>query len=156
MAQGKYADLVKKWRPEACQPGDIVDTSGRILGQHNGIVHFTIGQRRRLNLSSPEPLFVIRLAPEKNQVIVGHHSELATQTVRLKEINWLLNPQKFEQGKECYVKFRSSQEPLPAVVRVTHGGAIVEFKDPEYGVSPGQACVFFEKSRVLGGGWITS
>lgn len=143
---GDYASLVKKLRPEAGTSGDIVDLSGRKVGEHRGLIHFTIGQRRGLEIGgSPEPLYVVRLDPENARVIVGPRAALAVTAARLSEIN----PLGTTDGA-LSVKVRSLAKPVPA--RLV--GDRVLFDAPEYGVSPGQAAVLYAGDRVLGGGWI--
>ena len=144
---GDYAGLVKKLRPEAIAGGDIVDQSGRVLGQHQGIVGFTIGQRRGLDVGGQaEPLYVVRLDPVGRRVIVGPRSALAVGSIRLSEINLIGAP--FDGS--LTVKVRSMAKPVSAI-RV---GDWLHFNAPEYGVSPGQAAVFYAGERVIGGGWI--
>jgi tRNA-uridine 2-sulfurtransferase len=149
---GDYAEVVERLKPEASEPGEIVDADGRVLARHNGLVHFTVGQRKGLGLSGNEaPLFVLRLEPETRRVVVGPRSALATSTLVLKEVNWLADP---AAAAECMVKVRSMRPPVAAKVTANGGGASVELAAPEDGVAPGQACVFYKGSQVLGGGWI--
>jgi len=143
---GDYASLVKKLRPEAGAGGDVVDLAGRKLGEHRGLIHFTIGQRRGLEIGgSPEPLYVVRLDPENARVIVGPRAALAVTAARLSEIN-RLGP----TDGALSVKVRSLAKPASARLI----GDRVLFDTPEYGVSPGQAAVLYAGDRVLGGGWI--
>lgn len=149
---GDYADVVKRLRPEAGEAGDIVDLEGRVLARHDGIVHFTIGQRKGLGLSgNAEPLFVVKLEPETRRVVVGPRQALQTSRIVLKDVNWLADP---AEAADCAVKVRSMRAAVPARVTATPGGATVELATPEEGVAPGQACVFYRGSKVLGGGWI--
>ena len=144
---GDYAAVVTRVRPEAAQPGEIVDLEGRVLGEHRGLIHFTVGQRRGLDLGGrAEPLYVVRLEPEERRVVVGPKAALAVRAARLSGLNWLGEGQ--SQGLS--VKVRSMARPAPAAF----DGAAVIFDAPEYGVAPGQAAVIYEGSRVLGGGWI--
>jgi tRNA-specific 2-thiouridylase len=144
---GDYASLVKKLRPEAEAGGDIVDLTGRKLGEHKGLIHFTIGQRRGLEIGgSPEPLYVVRLDPAARRVIVGPREALAVASARLSGINWLGGDHK----GPLTAKVRSLAKPVPAVL----DGDRVLFDSPEYGVAPGQAAVLYAGDRVLGGGWI--
>ncbi|MEG3088268.1 tRNA 2-thiouridine(34) synthase MnmA [Sphingomonas sp. PB4P5] len=144
---GDYASLVKKLRPEAQAGGAIVDLAGRQLGEHSGIVNFTVGQRRGLEIGgSPEPLYVVRLEPETRRVVVGPRIALAVDGARLTEINWLGG----DHVGPLTVKVRSMAKPVPA--RLEAGRVL--FDAPEYGVSPGQAAVLYDGERVLGGGWI--
>lgn len=156
---GDYASVIEKLRPGAAEPGDIVDHEGNVRGQHDGVLHYTIGQRRGLGIGGlSEPLYVVKLDVENKQVIVGPKSMLATRTVPVREINWL-GDKPFESQKEWHlsVKVRSTRPPREAIVRPTGPTtAEVELLTPEEGVSPGQACVFYasEGSRIFGGGWI--
>jgi len=155
--QGRYADVVTKLRPDAAKPGEIVDLSGRVLGRHSGIVHFTIGQRRGLGLaetgaSGGEPLFVVKLDAQNARVVVGPRETLRTRTVALRDVNML-----GDLPALCAVKVRSTRPPVPARVTLRDDRtASVELLSPEEGVAPGQACVFYEEggTRVFGGGWI--
>ena len=156
---GNYASVIEKLRPGAADPGEIVDLEGNILGQHRGVIHYTIGQRRGLGIGGlGEPLYVVTLDPTTRRVIVGPKAALATRIVPVREINWL-GDAPFESQPEwpVAVRVRSTRPPRPAVIRpLSATSAEVELLDPEDGVSPGQACVFYAAtgSRVLGGGWI--
>ncbi|MCR9127499.1 MAG: tRNA 2-thiouridine(34) synthase MnmA [Rhodobacteraceae bacterium] len=156
---GDYAAVIEKLRPGAADPGDIVDTEGRVLGQHKGVIHYTVGQRRGLGIGGlSDPLYVVRLDVDKRQVIVGPKSLLATRRVPIAEINWL-GDAPFDSRPEWHlsVKVRSTRPPREAVVRpLSATTAEVELLSAEEGVSPGQACVFYETggTRVFGGGWI--
>ncbi|GAB4386965.1 tRNA 2-thiouridine(34) synthase MnmA [Albidovulum sp.] len=156
---GDYAAVIEKLRPGAADPGEIVDLDGRPLGTHQGVIHYTIGQRRGLGIGGlAEPLYVVRLDPERRQVVVGPKSALATRIVPVREINWL-GDGPFEGAREwpLEVRIRSTRPPRPALVRpLSRTTAEVELIEPEEGVSPGQACVFYDpgSTRVLGGGWI--
>lgn len=151
---GSYARLVEKLRPGSLEPGEIVHLDGRVLGHHQGIIRYTIGQRKGLGVSSSDPLFVIRLNPETHQVIVGPKEALACAEIFLKEVNWLgENPPPASQ--RILLKLRSSQNPLPAtLVLGPQNTARLVLDTPEYGVAPGQAGVFYDHTRLLGGGWI--
>ncbi|NBZ87520.1 tRNA 2-thiouridine(34) synthase MnmA [Stagnihabitans tardus] len=155
---GSYADVILKLRPEAADPGEIVDLEGRVLGNHNGVIHYTVGQRKGLGVGGlAEPLYVLRLDPENRRVVVGPKSALATRRVPIREVNWL-GDLPFDAGEHhIEVKVRSTKPPRPAIIRpISATEAEVELLDPEDGVSAGQACVFYEpgSTRVLGGGWI--
>jgi tRNA-specific 2-thiouridylase len=157
---GNYAAVIEKLRPGAAEPGEIVDLDGRALGTHEGVIHYTIGQRRGLGIGGGAPLYVVRLDVESRQVIVGPREALATRTVPVSGINWI-GDSDFDAapkaGWEAAVKVRSTRPPAPARIHPRGDGAAeVELMDPEEGVAPGQACVFYapEGSRVLGGGWI--
>ena len=151
---GRYADIVLRLRPETAEPGDIVDLDGRAVGRHDGIIHYTVGQRRGIGIGGTDrPLYVVRLEPETRQVVVGPRAALATRTVRLSGVNWLGGD---AHGiRDCEVKVRSAQPPVAATLALGDGGrAEVTFAVPGHGVAPGQACVFYDGDRVLGGGWI--
>ncbi len=156
---GNYASLIEKLRPGAAEPGDIVHADGRVLGQHNGVIHYTIGQRRGLGIGGlDEPLYVVKLDVDDKQVIVGPKDLLATRTIPVREINWLGDTPFTSQAEwPLAVKIRSTKPPVEAVVRpLSDTEAEVDLVVPEEGVSPGQACVFYAPtgSRVFGGGWI--
>ena len=156
---GDYASVIRKLRPEAAAPGDIVHADGRVLGQHDGVVNYTIGQRRGLGIGGlADPLYVVKLDPENRQVVVGPKSMLSTRTIPVKEINWLGDaPFASREEWKVAVKVRSTRPPTDAVIRpLSETEATVELITPEEGVSPGQACVFYdpESSRIFGGGWI--
>ena len=158
---GRYTDLIQRLKPGAAEPGDIVHVDGRVLGQHPGIVHFTVGQRRGINVGSPEPLYVVRLDAMRKQVVVGPRAALLTQRMTLADMNWLGEtplPEAARDGLPVYVRVRSTRAPQPATI-FTHDGKIeVEITGGEEGVAPGQACVVYEnadpRARVLGGGII--
>jgi tRNA-specific 2-thiouridylase len=156
---GDYAAVIEKLRPGAADPGEIVDLSGRVIGTHRGVIHYTVGQRKGLGIGGlGEPVYVVRLDPETRRVVVGPKEALSTRTVPLREINWLGDaPLESRAEWAVEVKVRSTRPPRAAILRpVGPGEAEVELLNPEEGVSPGQACVFYapESSRVLGGGWI--
>lgn len=156
---GNYAAVIEKLRPGAADPGDIVDVEGNILGQHRGVIHYTIGQRRGLGIGGLEdPLYVVRLDVDARRVIVGPKEMLTTRIVPVREINWL-GDAPFTSRKEWSidVKVRSTRPPREAIIRpLSATEAEVELIVPEEGVSPGQACVFYDpnSSRIFGGGWI--
>ncbi|MGE3624348.1 MAG: tRNA 2-thiouridine(34) synthase MnmA [Bdellovibrionales bacterium] len=154
---GDYASVVGKLRPGAIDPGDIIDESGAVLGRHEGIIHFTVGQRRGLNLGlrdgeNNDPYYVLRLDAEKKQVVVGPRASLAQTRVALRDINWLGGDADGEI--EVNVRLRSAQPPLPAFFCMDGQGASVTLCEPAFGVAPGQAGVIYQGDRVLGGGWI--
>ncbi|MCV2873320.1 tRNA 2-thiouridine(34) synthase MnmA [Defluviimonas sp. WL0050] len=156
---GNYASVIEKLRPGAADPGQIVDMDGNVLGEHRGVIHYTIGQRRGLGIGGlVDPLYVVKLDPETRHVVVGPKEALATRTVPVREINWLGDgPFEGQPERQVLVRIRSTRPPRPAVIRpLSATEAEVELMDPEEGVSPGQACVFYEDgtSRILGGGWI--
>ncbi|MBV9900551.1 MAG: tRNA 2-thiouridine(34) synthase MnmA, partial [Alphaproteobacteria bacterium] len=144
---GDYAAVVKKVRPETARPGEIVDLEGRVLGRHRGLVHFTVGQRRGLEIGGQaEPLYVVRLEPEARRVVAGPRAALAVRGARLGGLNWLGE----DQRSGLTAKVRSMARPAA----IGFDGETIRFEAPEYGVSPGQAAVIYEGERVLGGGWI--
>jgi len=152
---GKYADVVAKLRPGALDPGHIVDHQGNVLGRHQGIIHFTIGQRRGLGISANEPLYVVNINADKKEVTVGPKTMLAKAEIELENINWLGPTEKPGKIYDCDVKIRSTHQPLPAQISLQgENKAKVKLAMPEYGIAPGQACVFYLHGRVLGGGWI--
>ncbi|WP_028028603.1 tRNA 2-thiouridine(34) synthase MnmA [Gemmobacter nectariphilus] len=156
---GNYASVIEKLRPGAADPGQIVDMDGTPLGEHRGVIHYTIGQRKGLGIGGlAEPLYVVRLDPDTRRVIVGPKEALSTRTVPVREVNWLGDePLSSRPEWEVAVKVRSTRPPRPAIIRpLSDTEAEVELFTPEDGVSAGQACVFYapDSSRVLGGGWI--
>jgi tRNA-specific 2-thiouridylase len=160
--QGKYADIIARMHPEALSKGEIVHLDGRVLGEHEGIVHYTIGQRKGLGIAAGEPLYVVKLDHRTGRVIVGPREALKTHTVRLRDVNWLggmpLSEASAGNGAPVEVKVRSTRGPQPAVIQMRDGDVYVTLVTGEYGISPGQACVFYaddsETSEVLGGGFI--
>jgi tRNA-uridine 2-sulfurtransferase len=150
---GNYAHIVEAIEPGAGRPGDIVDETGRVLGRHPGIIHFTVGQRKGLGLSGgTEPLYVLALDAARARVVVGARDALRVRSIILREVNWLSS---VAESFDCTVKVRSTRAPVAARVIPGDGGsAEVELPHGESAVAPGQACVFYEGSRVLGGGWI--
>jgi tRNA-specific 2-thiouridylase len=156
---GDYASVIRKLRPEAAAPGEIVHADGRVLGQHGGVVNYTIGQRRGLGIGGlADPLYVIKLDPERREVVVGPKHMLSTRTIPVKEINWLGDaPFDSQDAWSLSVKVRSTRPPTEAIIRpISPTEATVELVSPEEGISPGQACVFYDPdgSRIFGGGWI--
>ncbi|MGB7316974.1 MAG: tRNA 2-thiouridine(34) synthase MnmA [Planktotalea sp.] len=156
---GNYAAVIEKLRPGAAEPGEIVDVDGKVLGQHNGVIHYTIGQRRGLGIGGLEtPLYVVRLDVDTKQVIVGPKELLSTRTIPVREINWLGDaPLTSQEEWHVLVRVRSTRPPRPAIIRpISDEEASVELLTPEDGVSPGQACVFYDadSTRIFGGGWI--
>jgi tRNA-uridine 2-sulfurtransferase len=159
---GHYADVIERLRPGAAAPGEIVDLDGRVLGRHDGIIHFTVGQRRGLGIAAGAPLYVVRLDAPARRVVVGPREALRTSRIHLREVNWLgagTVEQVVESHCEIYVKVRSTRPPQPAWLRASADGVDVELIASEDGVSPGQACAFYDaacgQARVLGGGIIS-
>jgi tRNA-specific 2-thiouridylase len=143
---GDYASLVKKLRPDTDCVGEIVGLDGRVLGEHRGVVHFTVGQRRGIEIGGQaEPLYVVRIEPESRRLVVGPRRALAVEALRIDERNWI-----GEDQREVSVKVRSLAPAMPATI----DGEWIRFQRPEYGVAPGQAAVVYDDSRLLGGGWI--
>jgi len=158
---GNYAAVIEKLHPGAAQPGKIIDQNDNILGMHNGVINYTIGQRRGLGIGGlEEPLYVVKLDVDRKLVIVGPKELLATRQVSLKEVNWLGDtPLMTKSTWEIRAKVRSTRPPRDAVLRpISNTEAIVELIAAEEGIAPGQACVFYgqDSSRVLGGGWISN
>ena len=157
---GKYADLIMKLRPDAAEAGDIVHVDGRVLGRHEGIIHYTIGQRRGLGVAEGEPLYVVKLDAALRRVIVGPREALKQHDIALSEINWLGRAPLSDQPQPCFARIRSTRPPVPASIRASKRGAIVTIAEGEFGVSPGQACVLYAApgagQKVLGGGFIAA
>ena len=159
---GRYTDVVERLHPGAADPGDIVDLAGRVIGRHDGIIHFTVGQRRGLGVAAGHPLYVVRLDAAARQVIVGPREAMRRSRMQLREVNWIgdgaIDQALADDRREVFVKVRSTRPPQPAWLRLTAPGIEVELAGGEDGVSPGQACVFYDapdgQSRVLGGGFI--
>ena len=160
---GHYAQVIERLRPGAAGPGEIVDLGGRVLGHHDGIIHFTVGQRRGLGIATGAPLYVVRLDAAARRVVVGPREALRTSRIRLRDVNWLGDgtiDEALAHRPDVFVKVRSTRAPQPAWLRSGAGGIEVELIAGEDGVSPGQACAFYDgaegQARVLGGGIIAS
>jgi tRNA-specific 2-thiouridylase len=150
---GSYGDLVAKLRPEANAPGEVVDEAGRVLGRHDGVIHFTVGQRKGLGVAGGEPVYVLRLDAGTRRVIVGPRAALGRQRVLIRGVNWLAA--KPDGELRVSVKLRSAQPPQAASLSLDDAGnGIAALDEPALGVAPGQACVVYDGTRVLGGGWI--
>ena len=151
---GDYAGVIKRLRPDCSLPGEIVDEQGNVLGQHQGVLHYTIGQRRGLGIATGDPLFVVAIDADAQRVVVGPRKALARDLIQLEEVNWLGD----DRETDIRVRIRSTSPPAPARLRFTGSGAEVLLAHAEEGVSPGQACVFYgaDDDRVLGGGWISA
>ena len=152
---GDYSSTIKKFRPDSFRKGNIKNTEGKVIGIHEGIINFTIGQRRGIKVSGAEPLYVIEINSEKNEIIVGKKKELIKKKINLKNINVLCKEKELED--KIFVKVRSTGKFLKANVNISNNYAEVNLLEPEYGISPGQACVFYSidnDNKVLGGGWI--
>ena len=152
---GSYARVVERLRPGAAQPGDIVHVDGRPLGRHDGVIHFTVGQRRGLAVASGERLYVVRLEPDRRRVVVGPRSALLCRFAEVSDVNWLGEGPVPAGGVAVEIKHRAQEAAVPARLKALGAGrARAVFDQPQAGVAPGQACVFYAGSRVLGGGWI--
>jgi tRNA-uridine 2-sulfurtransferase len=156
--EGRYADVILRIRPDAAEAGDIVHLDGRTLGRHEGIIHYTIGQRRGLGIADAEPLFVIKLDAGKKQVIVGPREALKQNDILLSDVNWLGAAPLSAAPQKILAKIRSTRPPVEAEICKIGDRAKVSIFAGEYGVSPGQACVFYDGlgagARMLGGGFI--
>lgn len=155
---GRYADIVARLRPGASRPGDIVHVDGRVLGRHDGVIGYTVGQRRGLNIAVGEPLFVVEIDAERGQLIVGPREALKRHRVILRDTNWLCDPLTPGEERPVFARVRSTRPPKAAIVQATEGGLEVMLPDGEEGVAPGQACVLYSSdsqgAEVLGGGFI--
>ena len=156
---GDYASVIQKFKPESFQKGNIKDINDKVIGTHDGIINFTIGQRKGIKVSDKEPLYVIKIDSKKNEIIVGPRENLGKKIISLKNLNLLVDQKEFDN--EIFVKVRSTGKLLNANVRFeNNNSAEVNLKESEDGISPGQACVFYKKDnygyKVLGGGWIKS
>jgi tRNA-uridine 2-sulfurtransferase len=159
---GKYSDVVAKLRPGAAEPGEILHVDGRVLGTHDGVIHFTVGQRRGLGIATGEPLFVVKLDAAAKQVFVGPKECLAVTHITLTDVNWIgehVTGEDALDGRRVLARVRSTRPPIPGKLCIGAGWSVV-LDDPEEGVAPGQACVFYDPNdngdRVLGGGWIAA
>lgn len=160
---GDYANIVRKYRPDAFKKGNFVHfKTGKILGEHEGIVNFTLGQRRGIGISNPEPLYVIKIDPVNNTVFVGEEEFLYKQRFVIKEVNWLMSNDEIKERYpkfSAFVRIRSTQEEKPASIKFLdashHREIEIEMKSMTKAITPGQACVIYDNDRVLGGGWIT-
>ena len=160
---GRYTDIIGRLRPNAVEPGDIVDLDGRVIGAHQGIIHFTVGQRKGLGIAASSPLYVVRLDAAGRRVVVGPRDALRMDRIVLRDVNWIGDGNLDSAagiGLEIFVRVRSTRAPQPAWLRGADGHYEVELVAGEEGVSPGQACVFYDapsgQARVLGGGFIQS
>lgn len=154
VSDGHYAEVIKKLQPALHKIGDIVLTNGRIIGTHNGIINYTIGQRRGLKISFSSPLYVIEIIPETNTIVVGSQSLLLIKKFNVKDINWLLDESLLKQEISCQVKLRSQQKPISAKIKFSNKTATVMLSEYIQKTAPGQACVMYDNNRVLGGGWV--
>ena len=155
---GDYSSVIKKYRPDAYQKGNIKDINGKVIGVHEGVINFTIGQRRGIKVSGKEPLYVTEINAGKNEIIVGPKEYLAQKKIKLKNLNILCKLDELKE--ELLVKVRSTGKLLKANIDLNKNKATIELLENEYGISPGQACVFYKKDnngdKLLGGGWVTN
>ncbi len=156
--EGRYADVILKVRPDAARPGQVVDMQGQVLGQHDGIIHFTIGQRKGLGIGGGAALYVVELDAANARVIVGPREALVRHEISLSDVNWLGSKPLTDEPQTVFARIRSTRAPVPATIRAEGNGAVLTIEGGETGVSPGQAAVFYEGQgsgqRVLGGGFI--
>jgi tRNA-specific 2-thiouridylase len=160
---GRYADVIARLRPHAAEAGEVVHLDGTVLGRHDGIIHYTIGQRRGLGVAAGEPLYVVALDAARRRVVVGPRSALAVRRLVLRDVNWLGDrplADLDESGVELFARVRSTRAPQPARLVMDGDSVEVELLGEESGVASGQACVLYEGegagARVLGGGWIAT
>ncbi len=154
---GDYASVIEKLRPNSFNRGNIKDIEGKVIGVHDGIINYTIGQRKGIKISDKNPLYVVKINADKNEIIVGSREHLVKTKINLKNLNIITNDQKdFE--KELFVKVRSTGKLIKAKISIDDTSANVDLLEEELGIAPGQACVFYSKNnqgyKVLGGGWI--
>ena len=154
---GNYASVINKYRPESFKEGDILDTKGKVIGKHEGIINFTIGQRKGIGISHEEPLYVVDIIAKENKVIVGNREALSIKKIYLKDINLLSDIENHSNG--LFIKVRSTGKLIKAKVNLDKNKTEINLEENEIGISPGQACVFYSKNKlgdkVLGGGWIS-
>lgn len=152
--EGSHADLVARLRPDVADPGEIVDSDGRVLGRHRGIARYTVGQRRGLGVAAGERRYVLRIEPEARRVVIGPRAAGACTAIELADVNWLGEGERPRSGQMVNARHRANEDAVPA--RLVADGPItrVLFDSPQYGVAPGQACALYDGTRVLGGGWI--
>ena len=153
---GNYASVIQKFKPESFKKGNIKNLEGKVIGVHEGIINYTIGQRKGIKVSDKEALYVIKINADKNEIIVGKKEALAKKIINLKNLNLLVDNKEFKD--DIFVKVRSTGKLLKSKIEINNNTANVNLFENEYGISPGQACVFYKKNingyKVLGGGWI--
>jgi tRNA-specific 2-thiouridylase len=156
---GDYASVIEKFRPNSFSKGNIKNMKGKVIGVHEGIINYTIGQRKGIGISDEKPLYVIKIIADKNEIVVGAKEYLARTQINLKDLNIITN-NKNDFKKELFVKVRSTGKLIKAKIDINETSASVNLLEEEYGIAPGQACVFYSKNnlgyKILGGGWITS
>ncbi len=154
---GDYVSVIEKFRPDAFKKGNIKNSYGEVIGVHDGIVNFTIGQRKGIKVAAKDPLYVIEINADKNEITVGSRADLIKKNILLKDLNLLVDKKKFDE--DIMVKVRSTGKLLKSKLNIENGKAKLNLLEDEYGISPGQACVFYSKDengyKVLGGGWVT-
>ena len=154
---GDYASVIKKFKPESFTKGNIKNMEGKVIGVHDGIVNFTIGQRKGIKISDKNPLYVVKIIADKNEIVVGKKKDLIKKNINLKDLN-IITSDKNDFKKEIFVKLRSTGKLIKAKINIKNKFAKVDLLEDEYGIAPGQACVFYSKNnygyKVLGGGWI--
>ncbi len=154
---GDYVSVIEKLRPDAFKKGNIKNSDGKVIGVHDGIVNFTIGQRKGIKVAAKDPLYVIEINADKNEIIVGSRAELIKKNILLRDLNLLVDKKIFDE--DIMVKVRSTGKLLKSKLNIENGKAKLNLLEDEYGISPGQACVFYSKDengdKVLGGGWVT-
>ena len=157
MPNGNYASVINKYRPESFKEGDILDIQGKIIGKHEGIINFTIGQRKGIRISNQKPLYVVDIIAKENKVIVGRKEDLFIKKIYLKNINLLSDIENYQN--DLFIKVRSTGKLIKAKILMNKTDGEVDLYEDEIGISPGQACVFYSTNKfgdkVLGGGWIT-
>jgi len=156
---GDYASVIEKFRPNSFSKGNIKNMKGKVIGVHEGIINYTIGQRKGIGISDEKPLYVVKIIADKNEIVVGAKEYLARTQINLKDLNIITND-KNDFKKELFVKVRSTGKLIKAKIDINETSASVNLLEEEYGIAPGQACVFYSKNnlgyKILGGGWITS
>jgi len=154
---GDYASVIEKFRPNSFSKGNIKNMKGEVIGVHDGIINYTIGQRKGIGISDKKPLYVVKIVADKNEIVVGVKEHLAKTQINLKDLNIITND-KSDFEKELFVKVRSTGKLIKAKIAIKENSANVNLLEEEYGIAPGQACVFYSKNdlgyKVLGGGWI--
>ena len=154
---GNYASVIEKYRPESFKKGDILDIKGNVIGKHEGIINYTIGQRKGIKIAHKEPLYVVNIDAYKNKIIVGNREALSIKKIYLRNLNLLSNVEKYNDN--FFVKVRSTGRLIKAKIKLDKNEGEINLEETETGISPGQACVFYSKNKygdkVLGGGWIT-
>jgi len=156
---GDYTSIIEKFRPNSFNKGNIKDMTGKVIGVHDGIINYTIGQRKRIKISDKNPLYVVEIVADKNEIIVGGKEHLVKTKINLKDLN-IITSDKKDFEKELFVKVRSTGKLIKAKIDISETSANVDLLEEEHGIAPGQACVFYSKNKlgykVLGGGWIKS